>query len=89
MSGVTYKHDDADTARGIPGGVGLKIGMIRQFRSIKSLCFHTLVKAKIGDADTKPGQEARNGCYSGEVGENYVRTFLDTDICKERKARIE
>jgi len=50
----TQQHDDADTEHGIPGGVRLKIGMIGEFGSIKSLCFHTLVKAKVGDGDAEP-----------------------------------
>ena len=67
---MTYEHDDADTTHGIPGGVRLKIGMIGEFGSIKSLCFHTLVKANVGDGDAPPSYEARNRCEGGEVGKN-------------------
>ena len=86
---MTYNHDDDDTAQGIPGGVGLKIGMVGKFGSIKSLCFHTLVEAKVSDTDPEPSYEARDSCHGREIFENRVGTFLDTHVTKERKGRVE
>jgi hypothetical protein len=67
---VTYEHDEENTTHGIPGGIGLKIGIVGEFGSIKSLYFHTLVEAKVGDADPEPSYKTRNTCQGGEIGKN-------------------
>ena len=51
---VTNQHDEGDTAHGIPGGEGLKFGIVREFGSIHTLCYHTVVEAKVNDSDPEP-----------------------------------
>jgi hypothetical protein len=86
---VTNQHDDGDTAHGIPGGEGLIFGIVGEFGSIKTLCFHTLVEAKVSDTDPKPSQEAHNRCQLGEIGKNCARTFLDTHVTEESETRVK
>ena len=88
---MTNQHDDGDTAHGIPGGEGLKFGIVGEFGSITTLCFHTLVEAKISDSDPEPSNEARNRCHRGEIGKYLARswTFPDTHVTEEREARVK
>ena len=51
---MTNQQDDADTAHGIPGGEGLKFGIVGEFASYITLFFHTLVEAKVSDSDPEP-----------------------------------
>ena len=85
----TYERDEDDNKQGIPGGVGLKLGMIRKFAPINSLCLHTLVEANISNTDPEPGYETRNSCQIGEPAENFARTLLDTHVTKQRKKWTE
>jgi hypothetical protein len=51
---VTNQHNEGDTAHGIPGGEGLKVGIVGERTSYITLCFHTLVEAKVSDSDPEP-----------------------------------
>jgi hypothetical protein len=51
---VTNQHDDRDTTHGIPSGERLKVGIVGEFGSINTLCFHTLIEAKVSDSDSEP-----------------------------------
>ena len=51
---VTNQHDERDTAHSIPGGEGLKFGIVGKFASYITLCFHTVVETKVSDSDPKP-----------------------------------
>jgi hypothetical protein len=51
---VTNQQNEGDTAYGKPGGEGLKFGIVGEFASCITLCFHTLVEAKVSDSDPKP-----------------------------------
>ena len=83
---VTYNHDNNNTTHSIPGGVGLKFGIVRELASVPFLCLHALVETNISDRDPEPSQETRNGRQAGEPAENLARTFRDTHKTKERKA---
>ena len=80
----TYERDEDDNKQGIPGGVGLKLGIIRKFASINSLCLlHTLVEANISNADPEPGYKTCNSCQIHQIrkpGEKSARTLLDTHV---------
>ena len=86
---MTYERDNNDANQSIPGGVRLKVGIIREVSSIIPLCLHTLVEPNVGDSDPEPSYETRNRCHVGEPGKNPARTPLDTHEAKERKACIE
>ena len=67
---VTNQHDERDTAHSIPGGEWLKFRIVGEFGSITTLCFHTLVEAKISNSDPEPSYEARNSRHLREIGKN-------------------
>ena len=67
---MTYQHDEGDATHSIPGGEGLIFGIVGEFGSINTLCFHTLVEAEVSDTDPEPSYEARNRCHLGEIGKN-------------------
>ena len=51
---MTNQHDEGGTAHGIPGGEGLKFGIVGELASYITLCFHTVVEAKVSDSDPEP-----------------------------------
>ena len=51
---MTHQQDEGDSAHGIPGGEGLESGMVGEFASYITLCFHTLVETKVSDSDSEP-----------------------------------
>ena len=74
---MTYKRDNNDTIQSIPGGIGLKFGIVRKFSSINSFCLHTLIEPNVDNGDPKPGYETRNRRHVGEPDENFARIFFD------------
>ena len=86
---VTYEHNDDDATQCIPGGVGLKFGIVWKCGSIISLCLHTLVEPNIGDRDPEPRHKTCNSRHVGEPAENFTRACLDTHEAKKRKACAE